>query len=137
MKTSRSYIFHHFRKNLRMTTCVIPKFGFHLGLALNKQFCVKLVTIYIYIYRYISHYRHFFHMIFVPETYCIHFKVFIPTTVIIISFLSIGSTEKIDQRLGHFQKTFKLTGNEVRNLAVKRPRLITYHMSHIQVLISL
>lgn len=76
-------------------------------------------------------------MMFVPETYCIDFKMFIPTTVIILSFLSIDSTEKIDQRLGHFQKTFKLTGNEVRNLAVKRPRLITYHMAHIQVLISL
>jgi len=62
--------------------------------------------------------------------------VFIPTTVIIFSFPSIGSTEKIDQRLGHFQKTFKLTGNEVRYLAVKRPRLITYDMAHIQVLIS-
>jgi hypothetical protein len=75
-------------------------------------------------------------MIFIPEIYCINFKVFIPTTVI-FSFLSIGSTEKIDQRLGHFQKTFKLTGNEVRNLAVKRPRLITYDMAHIQVLIPL
>jgi len=76
-------------------------------------------------------------MIFVPETHCIHFKVFIPTNVIIFSFLSIGRTEKIDRRLGHFQKTFKLTGNEVRNLAVKRPRLITYRMAHVQVLISL
>ena len=80
--------------------------------------------------------RHFFHTKFVPETYCINFKVFIPI-VIIFSFLSIGSTKKIDQRLGHFQKNFKLTGNEVRNLAVKRPRLITYHMANIQVLISL
>jgi hypothetical protein len=75
-------------------------------------------------------------MIFVPETYCINLKGLFQK-LIIFSFFYIGRTKKIDQRLGHFQKTFKLTGDEVRNLAVKRPRLITYDFAHIQVLISL
>lgn len=35
------------------------------------------------------------------------------------------STEKIDSRLGFFQESFKLTGDEVRYLATKRPLLIT------------
>ncbi|KAJ8876170.1 hypothetical protein PR048_024079 [Dryococelus australis] len=43
------------------------------------------------------------------------------------------STDKIDSRLGHFQKNFFLTGNEVRALTIKQPRLITYSMNHIQV----
>ncbi|XP_063231578.1 transcription termination factor 3, mitochondrial isoform X2 [Bacillus rossius redtenbacheri] len=43
------------------------------------------------------------------------------------------STDTIDSRLGHFQKNFSLTGNEVRFLATKQPRLITYSMNHIKV----
>lgn len=38
------------------------------------------------------------------------------------------STKDIDRRLGHFQKTFKLTGAEVRSLTTKQPRLITYSL---------
>jgi hypothetical protein len=83
------------------------------------------------LYIYISYERSVYY-----GTYSINF-VFIPKKLILFSSFSIGRTEKIDQRLGHFQKTFKLTGNEVRNLAVQRPRLITYDLAHIQVLISL
>ncbi|XP_021921985.1 transcription termination factor 3, mitochondrial isoform X3 [Zootermopsis nevadensis] len=42
------------------------------------------------------------------------------------------SAENIDQRLGHFQKTFKLNGDEVRSLAVGKPKLVTYDMTHIK-----
>lgn len=45
----------------------------------------------------------------------------------------VFSTGEIDQRLGHFQKTFKLTGNEVRRLTLRRPKLITYDMTHIKL----
>jgi mTERF domain-containing protein len=43
------------------------------------------------------------------------------------------STQDIDKKLGFFQKTFSLTGNEVRSLTVKRPRLITYSIEHIKL----
>jgi hypothetical protein len=52
-------------------------------------------------------------------------------------FFSVGSTQEIDQRLGRFQKTFKLTGNEVRRLTLRRPKLITHNMAHIKVFLSL
>ncbi|XP_012270091.1 transcription termination factor 3, mitochondrial [Orussus abietinus] len=42
------------------------------------------------------------------------------------------STTRIDRRLGYFQMEFKLSGQEVRKLTVKRPRLITYNMNHIK-----
>lgn len=45
----------------------------------------------------------------------------------------IFSTKRIDTRLGHFQKTFNLTGKEVRLLTTKQPRLITYSMHHIKL----
>ncbi|XP_046746900.1 transcription termination factor 3, mitochondrial [Diprion similis] len=43
------------------------------------------------------------------------------------------STKRIDTRLGYFQETFGLSGNEVRNLATRLPKLITYNMNHIHV----
>jgi len=39
----------------------------------------------------------------------------------------------IDARLGFFQKTFELTGNEVRKLTVSSPRLISWHKTPSQV----
>lgn len=42
------------------------------------------------------------------------------------------STTRIDRRLGYFQHTFKLKGNEIRNLTILQPRLITYNMEHIR-----
>ncbi|XP_033342975.2 mitochondrial transcription termination factor 3 isoform X1 [Megalopta genalis] len=41
-------------------------------------------------------------------------------------------TQKIDRRLGHFQWTFKLDGDQIRYLATKCPKLITYNMMHIK-----
>ncbi|XP_065359489.1 transcription termination factor 3, mitochondrial [Calliphora vicina] len=42
------------------------------------------------------------------------------------------STQRIDKRLGYFQKEFALKGDDVRFLASKLPRLITYNMEHIR-----
>lgn len=42
------------------------------------------------------------------------------------------STRRIDRRLGFFQRTFELVGNEVRSLTAKQPRIITYNLEHIQ-----
>lgn len=42
------------------------------------------------------------------------------------------STKRIDKRLGYFQENFKLSGDDVRFLAAKQPRLITYNMEHIR-----
>uniref|UniRef100_A0A182T305 Transcription termination factor 3, mitochondrial n=1 Tax=Anopheles maculatus TaxID=74869 RepID=A0A182T305_9DIPT len=42
------------------------------------------------------------------------------------------NTKRIDRRLGYFQKTFHLAGNEVRTLATKQPRLITYNLEHVR-----
>ncbi|KYM96360.1 mTERF domain-containing protein 1, mitochondrial [Cyphomyrmex costatus] len=41
------------------------------------------------------------------------------------------STKDIDGRLGYFQSNFKLNGNEIRNLTVKGPKIITYRMIHL------
>ena len=41
------------------------------------------------------------------------------------------ATKHIDERLGHYQNEFKLSGSEVRFLATKQPKLITYNMKHI------
>lgn len=38
----------------------------------------------------------------------------------------------IDRRLGYFQGSFKLSGGQTRQLAVKLPKLITYKLSHIK-----
>lgn len=42
------------------------------------------------------------------------------------------STRRIDKRLGYFQKTFKMLGDEVRLLTAKQPRVITYNLEHIR-----
>lgn len=42
------------------------------------------------------------------------------------------STRRIDRRLGYFQKTFELQGDEVRLLTSKQPRVITYNLEHIR-----
>ncbi|KAG8226869.1 hypothetical protein J437_LFUL006578 [Ladona fulva] len=47
-------------------------------------------------------------------------------------FWLMFSTQRIDRRLGHFQNTFHLSGEEIRRLATKLPRLITYSMNHIK-----
>nr|CAD7408247.1 unnamed protein product [Timema poppensis] len=43
------------------------------------------------------------------------------------------STRRIDRRLGHFQKSFSLKGDEIRTLTIKQPRLITFNMDHIKL----
>lgn len=48
-------------------------------------------------------------------------------------FWLMFNTQRIDRRLGYFQKQFKLNGNQVRTLAVKQPKLITYNLEHIRV----
>lgn len=47
-------------------------------------------------------------------------------------FWLMFSTPKIDDRLGFFQRQFRLTGSETRQLAVAQPRIITYSIEHIQ-----
>ncbi|XP_060657413.1 transcription termination factor 3, mitochondrial [Drosophila nasuta] len=42
------------------------------------------------------------------------------------------STRRIDRRLGYFQKEFHLSGHDIRLLATKEPRLITYNMDHLR-----
>lgn len=42
------------------------------------------------------------------------------------------STRRIDRRLGYFQKEFKLSGHDLRLLATKEPRLITYNLDDIR-----
>ncbi|XP_011162406.1 transcription termination factor 3, mitochondrial [Solenopsis invicta] len=41
------------------------------------------------------------------------------------------STKDIDYRLSYFQSNFKLSGNEVRILTVKAPKVMTYKMVHL------
>ncbi|XP_014238643.1 transcription termination factor 3, mitochondrial [Trichogramma pretiosum] len=43
----------------------------------------------------------------------------------------LWATKKIDERLGHFQNEFKLASAEVRYLATKAPKLITFNFKHI------
>lgn len=43
----------------------------------------------------------------------------------------VWATKFIDERLGHFQNEFKLGGSDVRFLATKAPKLITYPMRHV------
>lgn len=47
-------------------------------------------------------------------------------------FWLMFSTQRIDKRLGFFQKSFSLSGQEVRELSCKAPRLITYSMEHVR-----
>ena len=42
------------------------------------------------------------------------------------------STKRIDKRLGFFQNEFSLAGHEVRKLAVRQPKLITYKLETIR-----
>ncbi|KAJ8924905.1 hypothetical protein NQ315_001062 [Exocentrus adspersus] len=48
-------------------------------------------------------------------------------------FLICFSTQKIDEQLGFFQKQFHLSGNEVRLVAVKCPKLITTSTDHVKL----
>lgn len=41
------------------------------------------------------------------------------------------NTKVIDRRLGYFQSNFKLSGNEVRILTIKAPKVVTYKMLHL------
>lgn len=42
------------------------------------------------------------------------------------------TTRRIDARLGWFQKNFGLVGDNIRFLAAKEPKLITYNLEHIK-----
>ncbi|XP_072936480.1 transcription termination factor 3, mitochondrial isoform X2 [Epargyreus clarus] len=42
------------------------------------------------------------------------------------------STTRIDRRLGYFQAQYNLNGNEVRLVASKQPKLITYNLHHVK-----
>lgn len=42
------------------------------------------------------------------------------------------STQDIDAKLGYFQSTFYLTGEQVRQVALAKPQLITFSQSHIK-----
>lgn len=44
----------------------------------------------------------------------------------------VCSTQDINEKLGFFQKQFGLTGNEVRLVAAKKPKLITYDLQKIR-----
>lgn len=63
-------------------------------------------------------------------------KLFQPTDITRIvevnPFWLMFSTQRIDNRLGYFQKKFQLTGVQVRQLTVKQPRLITYHLDSVE-----
>ncbi|KRT78288.1 hypothetical protein AMK59_7401 [Oryctes borbonicus] len=48
-------------------------------------------------------------------------------------FWLMFSANRIDERLGYFQRTYKLTGNEVRTITCKQPRLITYSLEHVKL----
>ncbi|XP_059607381.1 transcription termination factor 3, mitochondrial [Phlebotomus argentipes] len=47
-------------------------------------------------------------------------------------FWLMFSTQRIDRRLGYFQKTFELSGQEVRQMTCLCPRLVTYSMEHVR-----
>lgn len=63
-------------------------------------------------------------------------KKFTPNQIITIvgknPYWLMFSTNRIDNRLGFFQKNFELNGDDVRFLATKQPNLITYSIEHIQ-----
>lgn len=52
--------------------------------------------------------------------------------VVVNPFWLMFSTQRIDRRLGYFQKNFSLSGSMVRLLTVRQPRLITYNMAHVE-----
>lgn len=47
-------------------------------------------------------------------------------------FWLMFSTKRIDRRLGWYQKNFKLTGDEIRFVTVRSPKLITYNLEHVR-----
>ncbi|XP_022913679.2 transcription termination factor 3, mitochondrial [Onthophagus taurus] len=47
-------------------------------------------------------------------------------------FWLMFSTDRIDNRLGFFQGKFDLLGDEVRGLATRQPKLITYNLQHVK-----
>ncbi|XP_026757405.1 transcription termination factor 3, mitochondrial isoform X2 [Galleria mellonella] len=47
------------------------------------------------------------------------------------AFWLMFSTIRIDRRLGFYQDKFNLIGNEIRFLATKQPKLITYNLQHV------
>lgn len=47
-------------------------------------------------------------------------------------FWLMFSTKRIDNRLGYFQKEFRLGGDNIRFLSSKLPKLITYNMDHLR-----
>lgn len=49
-------------------------------------------------------------------------------------FWLMFSTERIDKRLGFFQREFELTGNQVRRLTVSSPTIITFNLGRIREL---
>ena len=48
-------------------------------------------------------------------------------------YVYVFSTVEIDSRLGYFQKSFKLTANEVRSIAFRSPQTITHNLLLIKV----
>lgn len=47
-------------------------------------------------------------------------------------FWIMFSTKRIDGRLGFFQREFGMSGDEIRALSTKLPRIITYRMGHLK-----
>lgn len=47
-------------------------------------------------------------------------------------FWLMFSTQRIDGRLGFYQKQFELTGPEVRQLTIRQPKLITYGLDAVR-----
>ncbi|PZC78819.1 hypothetical protein B5X24_HaOG217145 [Helicoverpa armigera] len=47
-------------------------------------------------------------------------------------FWLMFSTLRIDKRLGYFQNCLNLRGQELRDLATKQPKLITYNLHHVK-----
>lgn len=59
-------------------------------------------------------------------------KEMIQRIVVANPYWLMFSTKRIDKRLGYFQKKFELNGAQVRKLACKCPKLITYNMEHVE-----
>lgn len=47
-------------------------------------------------------------------------------------FWLMFQTQRIDRRLGYFQNKFELTGAQVRQLTVRQPKVITYHLESVE-----
>lgn len=63
-------------------------------------------------------------------------KLFKPNEIARIAevnpFWLMFQTQRIDKRLGYFQKRFDLSGLQVRQLTVRQPRVITYHLESVE-----